>query len=145
MPYVKLTLHVMKKTPILDMVHAINKKKWPMEIVRMVCCLVSYTCLMAAIRGPYYQHATTTKHLLLLLVAVPLVGTVALILRRLFKLDEMWRKILTEGMAFAGLATAFTFFSFGLVPDSGVRPEWGFEIFWVYYALGTAWRMWSHH
>jgi hypothetical protein len=141
-PNVKLTLHPMKKTPVLDMVRAMRKKKWPVVTVQMVACLLSYAAGMMAIRGPYYQHVTRTKYVLLLLPIIPLVATVILILRRLFKLDEMWRKILTESMAFAGLATAFTCFSLGFVPELGVRPEWGFEIFWVYYALGAAWQAW---
>jgi hypothetical protein len=54
-------------------------------------------------------------------------------------LDEMKRKIVTEAMAFSGLATGFTCFTYLFLRDMGA-PEfhavWVWNIMWVYYAVG---------
>jgi hypothetical protein len=57
----------------------------------------------------------------------------------------MKRKIVTEAMAFSGLATGFTCFSYLFVRDMGAhefRPEWGFYLMWAYYFIGLffSWR-----
>lgn len=113
----------------------------------MLLCFAGYSLGLFAVRQSEYAHLATTPFtftVIALLPTIPLVCMAHLILRSLFELDEMWRKILTESMAFAGLATAFTCQSWGFVRDLGsdIRPEWGFEIFWLFYALRAAWSFW---
>jgi len=62
------------------------------------------------------------------------------IIRYVSGLDEMWKKIITEAMAFSGLATGFTCFTYLFLRDMGApefRAEWAFYMMWVYYGIGT--------
>ncbi len=107
----------------------------------VILCFLGYALGVLAVRSYESHHVAIPQFVIALLPTIPMVCMVQLILRRLFALDEMWRKILTESMAFAGLATAFTCLSWGFVRDLGsvVKPEWGFEIFWLFYALRAIW------
>ena len=93
--------------------------------------LVAYNTLF----GPL--HLSPFKWVLFFLPALPILYVVVTILRFALELDEMQRKVITETAAFAGLATAFTCFSFLFIRDLGgdVRPEWGFYIFMIYYGI----------
>jgi hypothetical protein len=54
-------------------------------------------------------------------------------------LDEMQRKVVTEAMAFSGLATGFTCISYVFVSVSGgpyFRPDWAFYMMWIYCVIG---------
>jgi hypothetical protein len=83
--------------------------------------------------------------LLILLPILPLIFVCFAIVRAVLKMDEMKRKIATESMAFTGLATGFTCFSYLFLRDMGApefRPEWAFYIMWIYYGIGAffSWR-----
>ena len=82
---------------------------------------------------------------LIFLPVLPLLYLAATIIRAVSDMDEMKRKIVTEAMAFTGLATGFTCFSYLFLRDMGApefRPEWAFYIMWVYYWIGLffSWR-----
>jgi hypothetical protein len=69
---------------------------------------------------------------------------VTTILHFVGQMDEMQRKLIMENAAFAGLATAFTCFSFYFIRDLGaaIRPEAGYYLFACYYLLGSARSWW---
>jgi hypothetical protein len=77
---------------------------------------------------------------------LPLIYVAATIIRFVSEgLDEMKRKIVTEAMAFSGLATGFTCFTYLFLRDMGApefRAEWAFYIMWAYYGIGAffSWR-----
>jgi hypothetical protein len=110
----------------------------------MTLCFIGYALGLLALRQCEYEHLSIPKYVQFLLPTLPMLCMVAVILQSVFQLDEMWRKLVTESMAFAGLATAFTCMSFVFIHDLGgpLRPEWGFDAFWLYYAIGVAWSWW---
>jgi len=82
---------------------------------------------------------------LALLPILPILYMTAAIIRAISDMDEMKRKIVTEAMAFSGLATGFTCFSYLFFRDMGApefRPEWAFYVMWAYYGIGLffSWR-----
>ena len=67
------------------------------------------------------------------------------IIRCVADMDEMHRKIATEAMAFSGLATGFTCFSYLFLRDMGApefHAQWALYILWAYYWIGLyfSWR-----
>ena len=92
-----------------------------------------------------YRHnlpPSPWQPLLVLLPTLPLIYFVTVIIRHVASLDEMWRKILTEAMAFSGLATGFTCFSYIFFINLGAppfKPEWAFYLMWIYYGIGSVW------
>jgi hypothetical protein len=90
----------------------------------------------------FFKEDSNLKYGLVLLPIVPLVYIVAITIGAVTRLDEMWRKILTEAMAFSGLATGFTCFSYIFVRHLGMptfQPEWAFYMMWFYYGIGAIW------
>lgn len=107
-------------------------------VVRMTLGFMGYALGLVAyniLYGPL--HLSPFKWFLFFLPALPMLYVVVTILRFATEFDEMQRKVITETAAFAGLATAFTCFSFLFIRDLGadVRPEWGFYIFIIYYGI----------
>ena|ERR1041385_261961 len=93
----------------------------------------------------FYTEKLPCRYWLVLLPLLPLLYMVNIIIRNVSELDEMWRKIVTEAMAFSGLATGFTCFTYLFLRDMGApefRAEWAFYIMWAYYGIGTffSWR-----
>jgi uncharacterized membrane protein HdeD (DUF308 family) len=85
------------------------------------------------------------RYWLILLPVLPLLYIAATIIRYVSELDEMWRKVITEAMAFSGLATGFTCVSYLFLQDIGApefRAYWAFDIMWAYYGIGLffSWR-----
>ena len=86
------------------------------------------------------------RNWLVLLPLLPLIYVAATIIHFVSEgLDEMKRKIVTEAMAFSGLATGFTCFTYLFLRDMGApefRAEWAFCIMWAYYGIGMffSWR-----
>ena len=80
------------------------------------------------------------RYWLVLLPLLPLLYLVNTTVRHLSELDEMWRKIVIEAMAFSGMATGFTCFSYLFLRDMGApefRPEWAFYMMCGYYGIGA--------
>ena len=109
---------------------------------------VGFTGYVLGICALNYFDAGDRPHRdwLVLLPLVPLIYLAATIIRFVSEgLDEMKRKIVTEAMAFSGLATGFTCFTYLFLRDLGApefHAEWAFYIMWAYYGIGTvfSWR-----
>lgn len=85
------------------------------------------------------------RYWLILLPVIPIMYLTTILIRVVSDLDEMKRKIVTEAMAFAGVATGFTCFSYLFLRDMGApefRAQWAFYILWTYYWIGLffSWR-----
>lgn len=79
------------------------------------------------------------QYLLLALPIMPLIFVCFTIIRFVADSDEMWRKIYMEALAFSGIATGFSCFSYLFMRDLGTpefRPEWAFYLMWIYYGIG---------
>ncbi len=92
------------------------------------------------------QHSEF-RYLLIPLPIMPMLYIITISFRVVAKLDEMQRRIVTEAMAFAGLATALTCFSYLFIRDMGA-PEfkswWAFALTDIYYVLGLVWLKWRY-
>ena len=93
----------------------------------------------------FYDKQSPYRYWLVLLPVLPLIYVVSAIIRFISETDEMWRKIFTEAMAFSGLATGFTCFSYLFLRDMGAREfhaEWAFYMMFAYYGIGFifSWR-----
>ena len=91
------------------------------------------------------KEHSAQRYWLILLPVLPLLYIAATIIRYVSELDEMWRKVITEAMAFSGLATGFTCVSYLFLQDIGApefRAYWAFDIMWAYYFIGLffSWR-----
>ena len=88
----------------------------------------------------FYTEQLPHRFWLVLLPVLPVLYLAATIIRSVSELDEMWRKIVTEAMAFSAIATGFTCFTYLFLRDMGApefRAEWAFYIMWAYYGIGT--------
>jgi len=93
----------------------------------------------------FYANESPHRYWLILFPVVPLIYLAAIIIRYVSELDEMWRKVITEAAAFAGIASGFTCFSYLFLRDSGApefHAEWAFYVMWAYYGIGLmfSWR-----
>ena len=86
-----------------------------------------------------HTQSSPCKYLLVLLPIVPLIYVSFAIIQCIADMDEMVRKINLEAMAFAGVATGFTCFSYLFVHDVGA-PElplsYAFYVMWAYFLIG---------
>jgi hypothetical protein len=85
------------------------------------------------------------RYWLILLPVMPIMYLTTILIRVVSDMDEMKRKIVTEAMAFSGVATGFTCFSYLFLRDMGApefRAQWAFYIMWAYYWIGLffSWR-----
>lgn len=113
-------------------------------LLRMAISFTAYTLGLIALNRCYVPHSPHRYWLILLPVA-PIIYMAATIIRAVSDYDEMKRKIVTEAMAFSGVATGFTCFSYLFMRDMGApefRPEWTFYVMWAYYFIGLffSWR-----
>jgi len=114
---------------------------------RMMAALIAYTLGLFALN--YCDVASSPhRYWLILLPVMPIIYMAATIVRAVADCDEMKRKIVTEAMAFSGVATGFTCFSYLFLRDMGApefRPEWAFYVMWAYYAIGLffSWRRYA--
>jgi ABC-type multidrug transport system permease subunit len=114
-------------------------------LLRMVVGFIGYALGLVALNYFDAEHLPH-RYWLILLPVMPIIYIAATIIRFVSEgLDEMKRKIATEAMAFSGVATGFTCFSYLFLRDMGApefRPEWAFYIAWAYYWIGLffSWR-----
>jgi hypothetical protein len=113
--------------------------------LRMTVGFIGYVAALFALN--YFDAGRLShRNWLVLLPLLPLIYVAATIIRFVSEgLDEMKRKIVTEAMAFSGLATGFTCFTYLFLRDMGApefRGEWAFGIMWAYYGIGMffSWR-----
>jgi len=113
-------------------------------IFRITAGLAAYTLGLVAL-NECDSDRPPHRYWLALLPILPILYMTAAIIRAISDMDEMKRKIVTEAMAFSGLATGFTCFSYLFFRDMGApefRPEWAFYVMWAYYGIGLffSWR-----
>jgi len=121
---------------------AINLKIMPPQVKkytkRMIFGMVAYILgidLLHHIPMPPAPY----KYMLVLLPILPVIYICSTIIRWMADVDEMWRKIYMEAMAFSGIATGFTCVSYPFLHDIGAPKlplECGFYLMWVYYGIG---------
>jgi hypothetical protein len=122
---------------------AINLKFMPPKVKkytkRMILGMVAYI-LGIDLLNHLPMPPAPYKYWLVLSPVLPLVFVCNVIIRFVVEgLDELQRKVVTEALAFSGLATGFTCFSYLFVRDLGAPPfhaEWAFYLMWVYYFIG---------
>ena len=93
----------------------------------------------------FYIERSPHGYWLILLPVLPLLYVASAIIRFISEVDEMWRKIFTEALAFSGLATGFTCFSYLFLHGMGAREfhaEWAFYLMWAYYGIGALRSCW---
>jgi hypothetical protein len=113
-------------------------------VLRMTFGFTAYVLGLVAMNQLYGQ--LPYGHWLILLPVAPLVYLAVAIIRFVSEgLDELQRKVITEAMAFSGVATGFTCFSYLFLRDMGApefHAEWAFYFMWAYYVIGGifSWR-----
>jgi hypothetical protein len=110
----------------------------------MAIGFIAYTLGLIALNRCYVPQSPH-RFWSILLPVLPTVYLAATIIRAVSDYDEMKRKIVTEAMAFSGLATGFMCFSYLFASDMGApefRPEWAFYLMWANYFTGLffSWR-----
>ena len=111
---------------------------------RMLLGIVAYTVGLGLLNHIPMPDAPY-KYLLVALPVLPIIFICFTIIQFVTEVDEMWRKIYMEAMAFSGLATGFTCISYVFVNDAGA-PKLpladGFYLMWIYYFIGffLSWR-----
>jgi hypothetical protein len=113
-------------------------------ILRIAVALTGYALGLLAFAYFYSTHLPHRYWLVLLLV-LPLIYMATAIIRRVSEMDEVWRKIVTEALAFSAIATGFTCISYMFLRDMGApefRAQWALCIMWAYYFIGLffSWR-----
>jgi len=131
-----------------DALHSLAHMKCALKkyTLRMVLGLVGYIAGLFALNY-FYKENLPHKYWLILLPTLPMLYMVASILRHITAMDEMWRKIVMEAMAFSGLATGFTCFGYLFLRDMGApefRGEWAFYMMWGYYGIGAIFSRWRY-
>ena len=121
---------------------AINLKMMPPKVKkytkRMILGMVAYI-LGIDLANHIHTPPSPYKYLLLLLPILPMIYICSTIIRYITELDEMWRKIYMEAMAFSGIATGFTCFTYLFFRDMGApefRAEWAYYMMWAYFLIG---------
>jgi hypothetical protein len=112
--------------------------------LRMTVGMIGYVLGICA--WLYFYKQSPHKFWPILFPVLPLLYVCTAIIRFISEgLDEMQRKIQIEAMAFSGLATGFTCFSYLFLRDMGApefHAEWAFYMMWAYYGIGVifSWR-----
>ena len=93
----------------------------------------------------FYAKQSPYRYWLTLLPVLPLIYVAAAIIRGVSDMDEMWRKIIMEALAFSAIATGFTCFTYLFFRDMGApefHADWAFYMMWIYYFIGLffSWR-----
>ena len=131
-----LWLALFKKPPVKPHI-----KKY---ILRLSLGLAGYAAGLFGLNW-FYAPESPYRYWVILLPLVPLMYMSFAIVRCVSEMDEMWKKIAIEAMAFSGLATGFTCFIYLFLRDMGApefHAEWAFYLMWIYYKLGAffSWR-----
>ena len=107
---------------------------------------IAYALGVWAMLYLYWKHSHSTyRYWLVLLPVLPMIYLIVITLRGFSEKDEMWRKIISESLAFSAIATAWTccsFFLFRAIGVSTFHVEWVFFIMVAYYLIGFffSWR-----
>ena len=113
---------------------------------RMTIGMSAYVLGIGAMNH-FYTPQSPYRYALILLPILPLIYVCFAIVRAVLDMDEMKRKIATEAMAFTGLATGFTCFSYMFVRNAGgpqIPLDCAFYIMWIYYFIGMFISWWRY-
>jgi len=94
-----------------------------------------------------YEDHSPLEYWLISLPVLPLIYLATTVIRYVAELYEMWRKTLTEPMAFSGLATGFTCVGYLSLQDIGappIRAHWAFDIMRACYGVGAIFSFWRY-
>jgi hypothetical protein len=87
-----------------------------------------------------WQHSHSPyRYWLVLLPVLPIIYLCVIFHHQLSEKDEMWRKIITESLAFSATASAWTCLSYLFLREMGApefHAEWAFYILVAYYLIG---------
>jgi hypothetical protein len=113
-------------------------------LLRLAIGLVAYALGLFALNG-FYIKESPHRYWLILLPGLPLLYVAAAIVRCVSDMDEMWRKIITEALAFSAIATGFTCFTYLFLRDMGApefHADWAYYLMWTFYGIGfvISWR-----
>lgn len=113
-------------------------------LLRMTVGLACYGLGVCAVLH-FYDKQSPYRYWLILFPVIPIIYLVTTTVRAVLEMDEMYRKVHIEAMAFSGLATGFTCISFVFFQIMGApefSPGWAFVIMWGFYAIGIffSWR-----
>ena len=112
----------------------------------MTVGFIAYACGIWAIKYLYWKHSDSPyRYWLVLLPVLPIIYLAVTVHRQLSEKDEMWRRIITESLAFSATATAWTCFSYLFLRGMGApefHAEWAFYMMVAYYVIGLffSWR-----
>src|SRR5882724_1077761 len=118
-----------------------KKYLWRLTVGMTGYVLGVFACIYFYFHNKHSPH----RYWLILLPVIPLLYAVSAIIRCVSDLVEMQRKIQIEAMAFSGLATGFTCFSYLFVRNMGApefHAQWAYYMMWGYYGIGLffSWR-----
>ena len=116
-----------------------NMKCKSTHMLRMIAGFTGYALGLVALNYFDAEHLPH-RYWLVLMPLLPMIYMVTAIVRAVSDMDEMVRKIVTEAMAFSGLATGFTCFTYLFLRDMKApefHAEWAFYIMWAYYGIGA--------
>ena len=103
--------------------------------------IIAYVFGMVAMYHFNWEHPDSPyRFWLVLLPALPIVYLTVIAHRHFTERDEMWRKIITESLAFSAVATAWTCVSYVFLRHMGApefRAEWALFILAAYYLIGN--------
>jgi hypothetical protein len=120
------------------------KKDFRKHNLRVVAAFIAYSLGLFALNH-FYSEQSPHRNWLILLPVLPIIYLAATTIRSVSVVDEMKRKIYTEAMAFSGVATAWTCFSYMFLRNMGApefHAERAFYIAFIYYWAGLffSWR-----
>ena len=114
------------------------KKDFQKYNLQMVAAFIAYSAGLFALNH-FYSAQSSYKYWLILLPVIPIIYLATTTIRCVSVMDEMKRKIYTEAMAFSGVATAWTCFSYLFLRDMGApefHAQWVLTITLIYYFIG---------
>jgi len=116
------------------------KKQYLQSVIGLIAYVLG--CWIAL---HFYTKESPYRYWLILFPVIPIIYTATVIIGIVSKMDEMKRKIVTEAAAFAGLATAYTCFTyvfFRVMGAPAIPLDGAFYIMWIYYGIGLffSWR-----
>jgi hypothetical protein len=115
-------------------------------ILRKIVGFIAYACgLWALIYFSGKHPHSPYRYWLMLLPVLPMIYLIFTVIRQISEKDEMWRKIITESLAFSAIATTWTCCSFFFLRVVGLptfSAEWVFFMLIAYYLIGLffSWR-----
>ena len=115
-------------------------------VLRKTVGFIAYIGGIWAMQYLYWNHRFSPyRYWFVLLPVVPMIYLIVTIIRYICGLDEMWRKIVLEALAFSALATIWTcisFFILNAIDALTIKAEWIFFLLIAYYLIGCvfSWR-----